>query len=545
MSEAALASNVPEYTVSEISGAVKRTLEGAFGRVRVRGEITEFKRYPSGHLYFSLKDENAKIGGVVWRSAVSRLGLVPENGVEVIATGRITTYGERSNYQIVVERMEYAGKGALLAKIELLRERLAAEGLFGADRKRRIPMLPAVVGVVTSASGAVLHDIRTTIARRFPRPVLLWPVPVQGEGAAERIAAAIAGFDAIAPGGPIPRPDILIVARGGGSLEDLMAFNEEVVIRAAARCRIPLISAVGHETDHTLIDLVSDRRAPTPTAAAELAVPSRVELAAGLTQQRARLAGSLVRMLQERRLALGRAERGLPDLPALLGAARQRLDDRAERVALALPNLVAARRATLLRAERAIPDAPALLRAARIAVADRALRLNLALPHLVTSRRAALSRAERAVPDAPSLLRTARTTLADLAARLRLALPGLVASRRGALVAVHLDPALRHAVAQHRRAASATLARLSPAMLQSGLREARTRLEAARARLESVSYEKVLERGFALVTDAANHPITRAAEIRPGARLHVKFADATIEANAAARGNPAQSSLPF
>jgi len=545
MSEAALASNVPEYSVSEISGAVKRTLEGAFGRVRVRGEITDFRRHSSGHLYLALKDEGAKLKAVVWKTSAFRLGLVPENGVEVIATGRLTTYAERGEYQLVVERMEYAGRGALLARIELLRQRLAAEGLFADQLKRRIPLLPAVVGVVTSASGAVLQDIRTTIARRFPRPVLLWPVPVQGEGAAERIAAAIAGFDAIARGGAIPRPDVLIVARGGGSLEDLMAFNEEVVIRAAARCRIPLISAVGHETDHTLIDLVADRRAPTPTAAAELAVPARVELAAGLAQQGARLASGLVRLAQERRLRLGRAERGLPDLPSLLGGARQRLDDRAERLTMALPNLLAARRSSLDRAERAIPDAPGLLRAARIAVADRGLRLNLALPALVAARRSALVRAERAIPDLPALLRGVGMTLADRSVRLGLALPNLVVARRGALGAVHLDAALRHAVARHRRAASAALARLSPAMLQSGLREAATRLDAARARLDSASYEKVLERGFALVTDGGGHPITRAAGVRPGARLHIRFADGTLQANADPKGVPAQAALPF
>jgi exodeoxyribonuclease VII large subunit len=285
------ASNVPEYTVSEISGAVKRTLEGNFGRVRVRGEITELKRYPSGHIYFSLKDEGAKLAGVVWKTAVRGLGMVPENGVEVIATGRISAYGERSSYQLIVERMEYAGAGALLARIEMLRVRLAAEGLFDANRKRALPVLPSVIGVVSSERGAVIQDIRTTLARRFPRTLLLWPVPVQGEGAAERIAAAIAGFDALPAdagfdkspaGGRVPRPDVLIVARGGGSLEDLMAFNEEIVIRAVAACRIPLISAVGHETDTTLIDFVSDRRAPTPTAAAELAVPARADLVADL-----------------------------------------------------------------------------------------------------------------------------------------------------------------------------------------------------------------------------------------------------------------------
>ncbi|MDE2581143.1 MAG: exodeoxyribonuclease VII large subunit, partial [Rhodospirillales bacterium] len=325
-------SNLPEFSVSDLAGAIKRTLEGQFGRVRVRGEIIELKRYPSGHVYFSLKDESAKLAGVIWKNAVPRLGMVPENGVEVIATGRISTYADRSSYQLIVDRLDYAGAGALLARIEALKQRLAAEGLFDPGRKRPIPMLPAVVGVVTSERGAVIQDIRTTIARRFPRPILLWPVPVQGDGAAERIAAAIRGFDALPAGGAIPRPDVLIVARGGGSLEDLMAFNDEAVVRAAAACAIPLISAVGHETDTTLIDFASDRRAPTPTAAAELAVPARTELAAALAQSGARLAGALNRLTQERRLRLGRAERGLPDLAALLGAARQRLDDRAERL---------------------------------------------------------------------------------------------------------------------------------------------------------------------------------------------------------------------
>jgi exodeoxyribonuclease VII large subunit len=256
------ASNVPELAVSELAGAIKRTLESAFGRVRVRGEITECKRYPSGHIYLSLKDESAKIEGVVWRTAVPRLAVQPENGVEVIATGRISTYADRSKYQLVIDRLEFAGEGALLARIEKLRQRLLAEGLFEEGRKRALPRLPRVIGVVTSERGAVIQDIRTTIARRFPRRLILWPVTVQGPGAAGEIAAAIAGFSALPPDGPIPRPDVVIVARGGGSLEDLMAFNEEVVVRAAAACSIPLISAVGHETDTTLIDFASDRRAP-------------------------------------------------------------------------------------------------------------------------------------------------------------------------------------------------------------------------------------------------------------------------------------------
>jgi exodeoxyribonuclease VII large subunit len=407
--------NVPEYTVSEISGAVKRTLEGNFARIRVRGEVTELKRYPSGHIYFSLKDEGAKLSGIIWKFAVPRLGMQPENGVEVIATGRISSYAERSSYQLLVERMEYAGAGALLARIEALRVRLAAEGLFDAARKQALPVLPAVIGVVTSERGAVIQDIRTTIARRFPRQILLWPVQVQGEGAAERIAAAIAGFDALRPGGPIPRPDVLIIARGGGSLEDLMAFNEEIVVRAAAACRIPLISAVGHETDTTLIDFASDRRAPTPTAAAELAIPARADLLADLTQKAARLIGALNRRLQEQHLRLSRAERGLPDLPALVGTARQRLDDRAERLRLALPNRVAGWASRLRLAGSTLEGA---LRHALGAGRDRAVRV--------------LAR----VTPAPlqARLREARARLEGTAGRLESVSPLAVLQRGYALV---------------------------------------------------------------------------------------------------------------
>jgi len=341
--------NTPEFSVSEIAGAVKHTLEGAFGRVRVRGEITEMKAYASGHVYFSLKDEGAKIRAIIWRGVAARVGLKPENGVEVIATGKITSYPERSEYQLIVDRLEYAGAGALLARIEALKARLTAEGLFSPDKKRVLPVLPRVIGVVTSAQGAVLQDIKTTISRRFPTLLLLWAVPVQGEGAAEKIAAAIAGFSALAPGGAVPRPDVLIVARGGGSLEDLMAFNDEAVVRAAAACTIPLISAVGHETDTTLIDYVSDRRAPTPTAAAEMAIPARLELVADIAQKTARLTGALSRIAGAARLRLDRAGGKLPDLPSMLGAARQRLDDRGERLGLALPNYAAARRTGLER----------------------------------------------------------------------------------------------------------------------------------------------------------------------------------------------------
>ncbi len=373
-----LLANIPEFSVAELAGAVKKTLEGAFGRVRVRGEITEFKAYASGHQYFALKDESAKIRAIIWKGSVPRVGLKAENGVEVIATGRITSYPERSEYQLIVERLEYAGAGALLARIEALKVKLAAEGLF--ERKRPLPMLPAVIGVITSAQGAVLQDIKTTIARRFPRPILLWPVAVQGEGAAAGIAAAINGFSALPAGGAIPRPDVLIVARGGGSLEDLMAFNDEQVVRAAAACAIPLISAVGHETDTTLIDFASDRRAPTPTAAAEMAIPARLELLADLAQKAARLSGALARATTRAHLLLDRAGARLPDLPAILGAARQRLDDRGERLGLALPNFFTRRRAGLERMAGRLMHPRELLGHGRNAVALLEQRLGAPLP---------------------------------------------------------------------------------------------------------------------------------------------------------------------
>ena len=496
------AGNIPEYTVSEISGAVKRTLEGAFGRVRVRGEITELKRYPSGHIYLSLKDEGGKIAGVVWKSAVPRLGLEPENGVEVIAQGRITAYGERSTYQLTIERLDYAGAGALLARIEMLRLRLAADGLFDAARKQPIPLLPAVVGVITSERGAVIQDIRTTILRRFPRPILLWPVPVQGEGAAARIAAAIRGFDALPVGGPVPRPDVLIVARGGGSLEDLMAFNEEVVVRAVADCRIPLISAVGHETDTTLIDFAADRRAPTSTAAAEMAVPARTELAADLAQKAARLIGALNRLAQSCRLRLQRAGSGLPDLPALVGTARQRLDDRAARLVMALPNLVEKRRAALAGVERRLPDAPALVAACRERVQDRGVRLIVALPNLVQNRRAELE-----------------------------------------LCGAKLVGALRVAVSGIHQRGNRTLLRFSDAPLLACLRVARGRLAGIAAHLEAVSPLAVLQRGYALVSDVGGRPLTSAGAVQPGARLRLRFADGEVGALADGGGKEKRQGL--
>ena len=497
--------NLPEFSVSDISSAIRRTLENEFGRVRVRGEITEMKRYPSGHIYFSLKDEAAKLSGIVWKGSVSRLGLVPENGVEVIATGRISAYSERSSYQFIVERMEYAGAGALLARIELLRQRLGAEGLFDQDRKRPLPGLPKVIGVVTSERGAVIQDIRTTLLRRFPRTLLLWPVAVQGEGAAAQIAAAIAGFDALPIGGAVPRPDVLIVARGGGSLEDLMAFNDEAVLRAAAACRIPLISAVGHETDTTLIDFVSDMRAPTPTAAAEMAIPPRADLLADLAQKAARLSGALAQVTRERRVRLMRAERGLPDLPSLLGNARQRLDNRGERLVMALPNLLERRRSALAAAGARLPDLPAMLDAARSRVRDRGERLLLALPACVTIRRHAL---------------------------------GLAGQRLGS--------GLRQSVGSVQQRAGRVLGRLTGAPPRALLREAMARLEGTSARLESVSPLAVLARGYALVTDTAGTPVTQAKAVKPGARLRLRFADGETKVTAEGRRDETrQGALPL
>src|SRR5687767_13330333 len=282
--------NAPALTVSELSGALKRSVEDAFSHVRVRGEVSGFKRVASGHCYLTLKDDRACIDGVIWKTSAAALAFRPEDGIEVIATGKLTTYPGRSKYQIVIDRMELAGEGALLALLERRRKALAAEGLFGADRKRKLPFLPRVIGVITSPTGAVIRDIIHRLEDRCPTHVIVWPVPVQGEGAAAKVAAAIRGFASLEP-----RPDLIIVARGGGSIEDLWAFNEEEVVRAAATSPIPLISAVGHETDTTLIDFASDRRAPTPTAAAEMAVPVRTELAAMLGELGQRGAASATR----------------------------------------------------------------------------------------------------------------------------------------------------------------------------------------------------------------------------------------------------------
>ena len=328
--------NAAPLSISEISALLKRTVEDRFGFVRVRGELSGVKRAASGHLYLSLKDEGARLDGVMWKGSVARLPFRPEDGIEVIATGKLTTYPGRSNYQIVIERMEIAGEGALLALLARNKARFEAEGLFDPARKRRLPYLPRVIGVVTSPTGAVIRDILHRLADRFPSRVILWPVLVQGQGAAEQVAAAVRGFSALAPDGEIPRPDLLIVGRGGGSIEDLWAFNEEVVVRAIADCAIPVISAVGHETDTTLADFVADIRAPTPTAAAEMAVPVREDLIDQIAELALRQRRAVMRPVMLGRERLEARARHLPGPQELIAAPAQALDEASDRLHRAL-----------------------------------------------------------------------------------------------------------------------------------------------------------------------------------------------------------------
>ena len=340
--------NVPEYSVSEISNALKRTVEQTYNFVRVRGEVSGFKCPSSGHWYFSLKDDTSVLSAVCWRGVTSRMPTVPEDGMEVIVTGKLTTYGGRSSYQIVIDSLEPAGEGALLKLLEDRKKKLSAEGLFEQSRKMPIPVLPAIVGVITSPTGAVIRDILHRIDDRFPRPVLMWGVAVQGHGAAEQIAAAIDGFNQLpkqdakrdakrdnsSEGHTPVRPDVLIVARGGGSLEDLWAFNEECVVRAVAQSTIPIISAVGHETDTTLIDFVADRRAPTPTAAAEMAVPVRMELLHRVDELHYRGHSQMQKWLGDKHNHVENLFRALPDATSILGHAEQRMDDMWERLTM-------------------------------------------------------------------------------------------------------------------------------------------------------------------------------------------------------------------
>ncbi|WP_323717420.1 exodeoxyribonuclease VII large subunit [Paracoccus aminovorans] len=483
-------SNAHEFTVSEISGAIKRTLEDQFGRVRVRGEIGRVSRPSSGHLYFDLKDERACIAAVTWKGQAARLSTRPEEGIEVIATGRLTTFPGQSKYQLIVDEIEPAGAGALMMMLEKRRKALAAEGLFDESRKRPLPFLPRVIGVVTSPSGAVIRDILHRLRDRFPTRVLIWPVAVQGQDCAPQVTAAIRGFNALPETGAIPRPDLIIVARGGGSLEDLWGFNEESVVRAAAESAIPLISAVGHETDTTLIDFASDRRAPTPTAAAEMAVPVRAELAARLGECGTRMirASQQARQRRQQRLAdLGRAL-GRPQ--ALTDPARQRFDLFAERLEPALRAFTRRCRDRL----GALPLSLAALRA-----------------HL-RNRREALQGQERRLPlGLARLARRKAERLADLAPRLE---------RAGARMRAR-STSDRDQLDRLDTRLTAAGARILPPR-----RDGLDRLDRLR---QTLGYTETLKRGFAVVHGPSGL-ITAAAEAAQAPRFEIEFHDGRIPA---------------
>jgi exodeoxyribonuclease VII large subunit len=460
---ASTATNLVEYTVSELAFALKRTVEDAYGLVKLRGEISGFRgRHSSGHCYFTLKDEGACIEAVIWRSTFERLKFKPDEGLEVVARGRITTYPDKSKYQIVIDALEPAGIGALLAQLEERKKRLAAEGLFEAARKQALPFLPRIIGVVTSPTGAVIRDILHRLADRFPCHVLVWPVRVQGETCAVEVTAAIAGFNAFDAAGPIPRPDLIIVARGGGSLEDLWGFNDEAMARAVAASAIPLISAVGHETDWTIIDYVADFRAPTPTAAAERAVPVRADLLISVTQHGLRVATSLRRRIGSERHRFAGLARALPRKANILDLPRQRFDHASARLKRALIANARVHRNWLERASGRLR--PLVVARAAQASRERLLRLD----------------------------RSQARSLATLLAR------------------------------------------------------SRAKLDGQAKLLQSLGYDNVLARGFALVRGEDGAMLRRAAEVKPGAALDIEFADGHVgaHADAAARKPEAAAKTP-
>ena len=486
--------NAPEYTVSELSGAVKRVIEGEFGLVRVRGEVGRVSKPASGHLYFDLKDDRSVIAAISWKGQVAKMQVRPEEGMEVVATGRMTTFPGQSKYQLIVEEVSPAGAGALMAMLEKRRAALAAEGLFDEARKKALPYLPGVIGVVTSPSGAVIRDILHRLRDRFPRHVLIWPVAVQGQSCAPDVAAAIAGFNAIVPGGPIPRPDLIIVARGGGSLEDLWGFNEEIVVRAAAASVIPLISAVGHETDTTLLDFAADRRAPTPTAAAEMAVPVRMDLLAELDGYSARLSRSLANGMAQKGQRLRDLGRALPRIEGLTAQAAQRFDLWSGRLGGALGMAAArkradfARRAALIRPEMLL----SLIRRKAERLGDRDAALSAAVMRRMTR---------------------ARDAVAGWAARLAPSLGRLIAD------------AGRKAV----RDASGLAAMDARLQAAPGLRFASlaARLEALDRTRLTLGYADTLKRGYAVVREGGR-VITTQAAAEKAAVLELEFHDGRV-----------------
>lgn len=480
--------NSPEYTVGELSGAIKRVIENEFGHVRVRAEVGRVSLPRSGHVYLDLKDDKAVISGIIWKGVAARLDTMPEEGMEVIATGRITTFPGQSKYQIIIEDIKPAGMGALMAVLEKRKAALAAEGLFDAARKRPLPYLPDIIGVVTSPSGAVIRDILHRLRDRFPRKVLIWPVAVQGNKCATEVTRAIEGFNKMTPGGAMPRPDLIIVARGGGSVEDLWGFNEESVVRAAAASDIPLISAVGHETDTTLIDYASDMRAPTPTAAAELAVPVRVELMAYLDQQHARMSRALSQGLIQRGQRLRDMSRALPRPDSLLDTPRQRLDRAGDR---------------LIRAA-AIVDAPKL-------------RLERAAARLDPALMAGVQRRKMRLSDLGGALRP--QTLRNKLAQDRQNLARL--SRR-------LAPALE----RERSLQAARLVRAAKGLSDVGVRQIHawhSQITAAERLRRTLGYEATLERGFAVVR-SGGAVVTTSAQAAQSTALEIQFTDGKVAA---------------
>ena len=519
--------NEAEYTVSEISGAVKRALEDQFGRIRVRGEIGRIFRARSGHLYYDVKDDRNVLACTTWKGQIAQLSVEPEEGMEVIVTGRLSGFGAQSKYNLNVDAMEVAGAGALMAMLEKRRTALAAEGLFAAERKRPIPLLPDVIGVITSPQGAVIRDILHRLRDRFPRHVLIWPVAVQGKASAPEVARAIAGFDALAPGGSIPRPDLLIVARGGGSIEDLWGFNEEAVVRAAAACTIPLISAVGHETDTTLIDHAADRRAPTPTAAAEMAVPVRLDLLAAVQEMGARQMRAARGGVAARGQRLADLSRGLPRSEAVLAAPRQRLDIAADRLPAALRARTARARVILSRLEGR--TAPSLLVArmgdGRRRLAALGARLDALRVRPAAQGRQSLDRASDAFDRlAGRALRSERQRLAALASRLR-------------------PDGLRRRAGDDRARVGAMLARLSQAASRRQERS-RGRLAALDRLRQSLGYRETLARGYAIVWDGSGTVVTTSAAAREAAALEIEFADGRMRPGGKTRGRKPSAEDP-
>ena len=481
--------NAPEFSVSEISGAVKKAIEGGFSHVRVRGEVGRVSRPASGHIYMDLKDDRSVLAGVIWKGRAQGLATRPEEGMEVIATGKLTTFPGQSKYQMIIEDVAPAGAGALMAMLEKRKAQLASEGLFDPERKKELPYLPEVIGVVTSPSGAVIRDILHRLRDRFPRKVLVWPVAVQGQRCAPEVANAIRGFNAMTPGGALPRPDLIIVARGGGSLEDLWGFNEEIVARAAVASDIPLISAVGHETDTTLIDFVSDMRAPTPTAAAEMAVPVRLDLMAWVDQQGARLSASLSNGLSQRQQRLRDLSRGLPQKDSLLDGPRQRFDTWAERLPVALRQAVARKELALSRASGALR--PSVLRGRLDRANDRLQNAARGLNADVVARDIA-RKSDR-------LTQVARGLRSD------------VISRDITRKLDRLDAMTARLAARAQSDQAARLARLD------GLDRLR----------ETLGYQATLERGYAVVR-ADGAVVTSAQVAKKAASLEIQFADGRL-----------------